>query len=65
MAHTQPLLELKTRPSFCTEASLLNKGSCLARALCVTKFINMRDVIFVALVVLLKSHSDDQQTHLC
>jgi hypothetical protein len=31
------------------EASLLNKSSCLARALGVTKFINMRDMILVKL----------------
>ncbi len=32
-----------------TEASLLNKGSCLAQVLGVTKFINIRDIILVAL----------------
>jgi hypothetical protein len=34
---------------------LLNKSSCLAAALGVTKFINRRDVILAALFVLLKS----------
>jgi hypothetical protein len=32
-----------------SEAGLLNKGSCLARALGVTKFINMRYMILVTL----------------
>jgi hypothetical protein len=32
-----------------SEAGLLNKGSCLARALSVTKFINLRDMILVTL----------------
>ncbi len=31
------------------KAGVLNKGSCLARALGVTKFINMRDMILVTL----------------
>jgi hypothetical protein len=38
----------------CSEAGLLNKGSCLARTLGVTKFMNMRNMILVTLVVLLK-----------
>jgi hypothetical protein len=32
-----------------TEAGLLNKGSCSARTLGVTKFINMTDMILVTL----------------
>ncbi len=32
-----------------SEAGLLNRGSCLARALGVTKFINKRDMILVTL----------------
>ncbi len=36
---------LRTRPG--AEASLLNEGSCLARALGVTKLINMRVIILV------------------
>jgi hypothetical protein len=32
-----------------TEAGLLNEGSCLARALGVTKFIRIRDMIVVTL----------------
>ncbi len=43
---------------------MLNKGSCLARALGVTKFINMRDMILVTIVVLLKSDLGVHQTHL-
>ncbi len=47
-----------------SEAGLLNKSLCLAQALGVTKFINMRDMIWSYFVVLLKSHLDIQQTHL-
>jgi hypothetical protein len=43
------------------EAGLLNKCSCLARALGVIKFINMGETI---LVPILKSDLDVQQTHL-
>ncbi len=47
-----------------SEAALLNKSSCLVRALGVTKFINMRYVILVTLFVILKSDLDVQQTHI-
>jgi hypothetical protein len=45
-----------------SEAGLMNRGSCVARALGVTKFMNKRDMILVTLVVLLKSDLDVQQT---
>jgi len=50
--------------SFCSKSSLLNKCSCLAPTLGVTKFIIVKDMISVTLFVLLKSDIDVQQTHL-
>ncbi len=43
------------------EAGSLNKSSCLAQALGLTRFIIVTDMIFD---VLLRSHLDVQQTHL-
>ncbi len=43
---------------------LLNRGSCLPRALGVTKFINKIDMIWSHFVVLLKCDLDVQQTGL-
>jgi hypothetical protein len=43
---------------------LLNKSSCFAPALGVTKFTIVTNMIWSHLVVLLKSHLDVQQTHL-
>jgi hypothetical protein len=48
-----------------SEDSLLNKRSCLAHALGVTKFIIILDMILVTLLVVLKSDLDVQQAHLC
>ncbi len=47
-----------------TGLSLLNKYSCLARALGGTKFINMRGTIFGHTLLFLNSDLDVQQTHL-
>ncbi len=47
-----------------TDPSLFKKSSCLAQALGVAKFTNMRDVIWSHFVVLLKSDLGVQQTHL-
>ncbi len=47
-----------------SEAGLLNIGSCLARALGVTKFINIRDIILVSLCWATESNLDVPQTHL-
>ncbi len=46
------------------EAGLLSKSSCSARALGVTKFTNVRDMIWSHFVALLKSDLGVQQTHL-
>jgi hypothetical protein len=43
------LLLYKLTSDLRPKATLLRKGSCLARALGVTKFIGMRDVILVTL----------------
>jgi hypothetical protein len=47
-----------------SEAGSLNKSSCLAPALGVSKFIIITNMIMVTIVVLLKSDLDAQQTHL-
>jgi hypothetical protein len=47
-----------------TEASLLNKSSCLAAALGVTKFLKKLPWFWSHFVVFLKSDLDVQQTHL-
>jgi hypothetical protein len=44
------------------EANSLNKSSCLAPALGVTKFINVRDMIWVTLCCAAKLNLDVQQT---
>jgi hypothetical protein len=46
-----------------SEAGLLNKSSCLARTLGVTKFMNIRDMIWVALCCATEVKLV-QQTHL-
>ncbi len=46
--YTHPLLEI-TRREDEEEAGLLDKGSCLARALGVTKFIRRRYIILATL----------------
>jgi hypothetical protein len=47
-----------------SEAWLLNKSSCLAPALGVTKFLVVTDMIWAHFDVLLKSDLDVQQTYL-
>ncbi len=47
-----------------SEAGLLNKSSCLAPALGVTKIIIVTDIFWSHFVVLLKSYLDAQRTHL-
>ncbi len=57
----------KSCPNLCvnnSEASLLNKSSCLDATLGVTKFIAVNGISLVTLFVLLKSDLDVQQTHL-
>ncbi len=47
-----PQVSLRIFPlytSWGSEAGLLKKGSCLARALSVTKYLNVRDMILVTL----------------
>jgi hypothetical protein len=46
-------------------AGWLNKSSCLASALGVTKFITVIPMILVTLYCAIKSDLDVQQTHLC
>ncbi len=46
------------------QTGLLNKSSCLAPALSVTKFTNAWDMIWSHIVVILKLDLDVQQTHL-